>query len=143
VLNIIMLSCIDNLYAYCRYARCSCAQCRGAMRLRCENLFTKSGFESKPIFFWKMEETLSTKTLNFLFPPSPPPFWYQCCKSFWGRNGKEATVNRALDGSTYPSLNLVHSVFGKINYGGLKHNSLYLGLVLPSGGWQSLIYTLM
>jgi hypothetical protein len=28
----------------------------------------------------------------------------------------------------------VHSVFGKINYGGLKHNSLYLGLVLPSGG---------
>jgi len=25
-------------------------------------------------------------------------------------------------------------VFGKINYGGLKHNSLYLGLVLPSGG---------
>jgi hypothetical protein len=33
----------------------------------------------------------------------------------------------------------VHSVFGKINYGGLKHNSLYLALVLPSGGWQSLI----
>jgi hypothetical protein len=25
-------------------------------------------------------------------------------------------------------------VFGKINYGGLKHNSLYLGLVLPFGG---------
>jgi hypothetical protein len=25
-------------------------------------------------------------------------------------------------------------VFGKINYGGLKHNSLYLDLVLPSGG---------
>ncbi len=54
-------------------------------------------------------------------------------------NGKEATVNRALDGSTYPSLKVVHSVFGKINYGGLKHNSLYLGLVLPSGGWQCLI----
>jgi hypothetical protein len=33
----------------------------------------------------------------------------------------------------------VHSVFGKINYGGLKHNSLYLALVLPYGGWQSLI----
>jgi hypothetical protein len=33
----------------------------------------------------------------------------------------------------------VHSVSGKINYGGLKHNSLYLGLVLPSGGSQSLI----
>jgi len=33
----------------------------------------------------------------------------------------------------------VHSVVGKINYGGLKHNSLYLALVLPSGGWQSLI----
>ena len=27
----------------------------------------------------------------------------------------------------------MHSVFGKINYGGLKHNSLYLGLVQPSG----------
>jgi hypothetical protein len=49
-------------------------------------------------------------------------------------NGKEATVNRVIDGSTYPSLKLVHSVFGKINYGGLKHNSLYFGLVLPSGG---------
>ncbi len=33
----------------------------------------------------------------------------------------------------------MHSVFGKINYGGLKHNSLYLGPVLPSGGGQSLI----
>jgi hypothetical protein len=49
-------------------------------------------------------------------------------------NGKEATVNRALDGSRYPGLKLVHSVFGKINYGVLKHNSLYLGLALPSGG---------
>jgi hypothetical protein len=49
-------------------------------------------------------------------------------------NGKEATANIALDGSTYPGLKLVHSVFGKINYGGLKHNSLYSGLVLPSGG---------
>jgi hypothetical protein len=53
---------------------------------------------------------------------------------FLGDNGKETTVNRALDGSTYPGLKLVHPVFGKINYGGLKHNSLYLGLVLPSGG---------
>jgi hypothetical protein len=44
-----------------------------------------------------------------------------------------------LDGNTYPSEKLVHSVFGKINYRGLKHNSLYFGLVLPSGGWQSLI----
>ncbi len=25
----------------------------------------------------------------------------------------------------------MHSVFGKINYGGLKHNSLYLGLAQP------------
>ena len=49
-------------------------------------------------------------------------------------NGMEAAVNRALVGSTYCSLKLVHSVFGKLNYGGLKHNSLYLGLVLPSGG---------
>jgi hypothetical protein len=39
-----------------------------------------------------------------------------------------------IDGSTYPSKKLVHSVFGEINNGGLKHNSLYLGLVLPSGG---------
>ncbi len=49
-------------------------------------------------------------------------------------NGKEAIVNRVLDGNTYPGYTLVHSVFGKVNYGGLKHNSLYLGLVLPSGG---------
>ena len=49
-------------------------------------------------------------------------------------NGKEATVNRGLDGSTYPGQKLVHSVFGKINYGGLKHNSLYLRLALPSVG---------
>ncbi len=41
-------------------------------------------------------------------------------------NGKEATVNRVLDGSMYPILKLMHSVFGKINYGGLKHSSLYL-----------------
>ncbi len=59
--------------------------------------------------------------------------------AYWA-NGKEATINRALDGSTYPSYKIVHSVFGKINYAGLKHNSLYLGLVLPSGGWQSLIH---
>jgi hypothetical protein len=49
-------------------------------------------------------------------------------------NGKEATVNRALDGSTYPGQKQVHSVSGIINYGSLKHNSLYLGLVLQSGG---------
>ncbi len=34
-----------------------------------------------------------------------------------GVNGKEATINRVLDGSTYPDKKLVHSVFGKINYG--------------------------
>ncbi len=33
----------------------------------------------------------------------------------------------------------MHSVFGKINYGCLKH----LGLVQPSGGWQSLIEQLI
>jgi hypothetical protein len=53
-------------------------------------------------------------------------------KKKYTQNGKETTVNRALDAR-------VHSVFGKINHGGLKHNSLYMGLVLPSGGWQSLI----
>jgi hypothetical protein len=49
-------------------------------------------------------------------------------------NGKEATVNRVLDGSMYPGKKLMHSVLGKIYYGSLKHNSLKLGLVLPSGG---------
>ncbi len=49
-------------------------------------------------------------------------------------NGKEADVNRVLNGSMHPGKKLVHSIFGKINYGGLKHNILYLGLVLPSGG---------
>ncbi len=61
-----------------------------------------------------------------------------CYKNLWYLifpiNGKEATVNRALYGSTYPVLKLMHSVFGKINYGGLKHNSFYSGLVLSSGG---------
>jgi hypothetical protein len=52
---------------------------------------------------------------------------------FKSYNGKETTVNRTLDGSTYPGFKLEHYVFGKINNGGLKH-SLYLGLVLPSGG---------
>ncbi len=55
-------------------------------------------------------------------------------------NRKDATVNKALNGSMHPVQKLVHSVFGNINYGGLKHNSLYLGLVLPSGGWHSLIH---
>jgi hypothetical protein len=55
-------------------------------------------------------------------------------KNSFCANGKEATINRVLDGSTYPSKKLVHYVFGKINYGGLKCNSLYLGLGLPSGG---------
>ncbi len=59
---------------------------------------------------------------------------YYSNKAFYGSNGKEATVNRVLDGSMYPSQMLVHSVFGKIHYGGLKHDSLYLELVLPSGG---------
>ncbi len=57
-----------------------------------------------------------------------------CAFSDYGFNGKEATVNRALDGSTYPGEKLVHSVFCKINYCGLKHNNLQLGLVLRSGG---------
>ena len=56
---------------------------------------------------------------------------------------EKAILNRMLDGNTYPSEKLVNSVFGKINNGGLKHNSLYLGLVRPSGGWQSLIAILL
>jgi hypothetical protein len=65
--------------------------------------------------------------------------WETHLKPFHFINGKEATVNRALDGSTYPDQKLVHSVIGKINYGGLKYNSLFLGLVLPFGGCQSVI----
>jgi hypothetical protein len=42
-------------------------------------------------------------------------------------NGKEATINRALDGSKYPGYKPVHYVFGKINYGGLKYSSFLLG----------------
>ncbi len=63
-------------------------------------------------------------------------YFVECLKGLEANrdNGKEATVNRALDGSTYPGLKLVHSVFGKINYAGIKHNCLYLGLVLPSSG---------
>jgi hypothetical protein len=57
-----------------------------------------------------------------------------CFKIAMHNNGKEATVNKVLDGGTYPVQKLVHSVFGKINYDNLKHNSLYLGLVLPYGG---------
>jgi hypothetical protein len=37
----------------------------------------------------------------------------------------------------------VHSVFGKINYGGLKHNSLYLGLVLQLVGDRASFYELL
>ena len=37
----------------------------------------------------------------------------------------------------------MHSVFGKINYGGLKHNSLYLGLVLPSGANVIKLFTMV
>ncbi len=58
---------------------------------------------------------------------------------WYSDNGKEATINRALDGSTYLGQKIVHYVFDKINYGSLKHSSLYLGLVQPSGGRQSLI----
>ncbi len=42
-------------------------------------------------------------------------------------NGKTATLNRTLDGSTYPGIKLLRSLIGKIYYGGLKRNSLYFG----------------
>ncbi len=57
-----------------------------------------------------------------------------CSKCFSQKNKKMASINRAPDGSTYPGKKQVHSVFGKINYGDLKHNSLYLDLIPPSGG---------
>jgi hypothetical protein len=71
-----------------------------------------------------------TASIDYYFHSDMEGVWCPNISS----NGKEATVNRALDDSTYPGQMLVHSVFGKINYGGLKHISLYLGLVLPSGG---------
>ncbi len=54
-------------------------------------------------------------------------------------NGKESTVNRALGGSTYPGKKPVRPSLCKIILVVMKHSNLYLGLVLPSGGWQSLI----
>jgi hypothetical protein len=54
-------------------------------------------------------------------------------------NGKESTINRALGGSTYPGWKLVHSPLCKKKLVVIKHSNLYLGLVLPSGGWQCLI----
>ncbi len=66
---------------------------------------------------------------------------YKCWIGF-NVNGKQSTVNRALDGSTYPSKKLVRSALGKINYGCLKCNCLYLGLVPLTGKWQSLIQNL-
>jgi hypothetical protein len=56
-----------------------------------------------------------------------------------GTNGKESTVNKALGGSTYPGLKLVRSSLCKFFLVVMKHSTLFLGLVLPSGGLQSLI----
>ncbi len=42
-------------------------------------------------------------------------------------NGKEATVNKALDGSMYPGYKLVHFVFGKNKLWWFKTQQLILG----------------
>ncbi len=60
-------------------------------------------------------------------------------KCWHSNNGKESTVNRALGDSTYPGEKLVHFSLCKIFLVVMKHSNLYLGLVLPSAGWQSLI----
>ncbi len=52
-------------------------------------------------------------------------------------NGKASTVNRALDGCTYPSLKLVPSSLCKKIVSCMKCNNLYSGLVMPSSGWWS------
>jgi len=49
-------------------------------------------------------------------------------------NGRESTVNRALDGSIYPGQKLAPSSKKMILLGVKKHNNLYLKLVTPSGG---------
>ncbi len=47
-------------------------------------------------------------------------------------NGRESTVNRALDGSIYPGYKLAPSSQKIVLLGVRKHNNLYLRLVLPS-----------
>jgi len=54
-------------------------------------------------------------------------------------NGKESTVNRALGGSAYAGKKLACSSLYKKILVVMKHSNLYLGLVLPSDGWQSVI----
>jgi hypothetical protein len=49
-----------------------------------------------------------------------------CAKNI--TNGRESIVNRALDGSIYP--NAFH--FGIFLIGVMKHDNLYLRLVMPS-----------
>ncbi len=51
-----------------------------------------------------------------------------------GVNGRESTVNRALDGSTNPSLKLVLSSICEQNVIVKKCNGLYSGLVTPFSG---------
>jgi hypothetical protein len=63
-------------------------------------------------------------------------------RDFHHFNGKESTINRALGGSTYPSSKLVRYSLCKKILVVMKHSNLYLGLVLPSGGWQSFISSL-
>jgi len=51
-----------------------------------------------------------------------------------GPNGRESTVNRALDGSIY----LIKSskfLLEFFLFGVQKHNNLYLRLLMPSSGW--------
>ncbi len=52
-------------------------------------------------------------------------------------NGRRSAIERALDGSTYPSWMLVPSSLCKKVVSCMKHINLYSGLVMPSSGWWS------
>ncbi len=49
-------------------------------------------------------------------------------------NGRESTVNRALDGTIYSGYKLAPFSQKIILLGAKKHNNLYLRLVTPSSG---------
>jgi hypothetical protein len=48
------------------------------------------------------------------------------------QNGRESSINRALDGSTYPSSKLMLSSLCKKKLVVKKCNNLYLGLLMPT-----------
>ncbi len=61
--------------------------------------------------------------------------WKWIFKNTNSTNGAESVVNRAIDGSTYPSKKLKLSFIFAKNIIVMKHNNLYMALVTPSSGW--------